>query len=94
MSSINSILKEKDMDIDFSALEQLLTNIGWLEGVIYVVIISRLTRNVKYYLRIFEISFASFLSSSNTGTALDLCIVAIPISFLSPEYTFLSSLVF
>ena len=37
MSSINSILKEKDMDIDFSALEQLLTNIGWLEGVIYVI---------------------------------------------------------
>ncbi len=25
------------MDIDFSALEQLLTNIGWLEGVIYII---------------------------------------------------------
>ena len=37
MSSINSILKERDMDIDFSALEQLLTNIGWIEGVIYVI---------------------------------------------------------
>ena len=37
MSSINTISKEKDMDIDFSALEQLLTNIGWIEGVIYVV---------------------------------------------------------
>ena len=37
-------------------------------------------------------SFASFLSSSNTGTALDLCIVAMPISFLSPEYTFVSCL--
>ena len=37
MSSINTILKEKDMDIDFSALEQLLTNIGWIEGVIYVI---------------------------------------------------------
>ena len=37
MSSINTILKEIDMDIDFSALEQLLTNIGWIEGVIYVI---------------------------------------------------------
>ena len=37
MSSINTILNEIDMDIDFSALEQLLTNIGWIEGVIYVV---------------------------------------------------------
>ena len=36
MSSINTILKEIDMDIDFSALEQLLTNIGWIEGAIYV----------------------------------------------------------
>jgi len=25
------------MDIDFSALEQLLTNTGWVEGIIYVV---------------------------------------------------------
>lgn len=37
MSSINTILKEIDMDIDFSALEQLLTNIGWVEGAIYVI---------------------------------------------------------
>ncbi len=37
MSSINSMIKEINMDIDFSALEQLLTNIGWLEGVIYVI---------------------------------------------------------
>ena len=36
MSSINTILKEIDMNIDFSALEQLLTNIGWVEGAIYV----------------------------------------------------------
>ena len=31
------MIKEINMDIDFSALEQLLTNIGWLEGVIYVI---------------------------------------------------------
>ncbi len=37
MSSINSMIKEINMDIDFSALEQLLTNIGWLEGVIYII---------------------------------------------------------
>ena len=37
MSSINTISKEKDMDIDFSAIEQLLTNIGWIEGILYVI---------------------------------------------------------
>ena len=37
MSSINNMIKEINMDIDFSALEQLLTNIGWLEGVIYII---------------------------------------------------------
>ena len=37
MSSINTILKERNMDIDFGALEQLLTNTGWVEGIIYVI---------------------------------------------------------
>ena len=49
-----------------------------------IVIILVLGRKSTIYLRILDMSSAS--CSENTGTALDLCRVAIPI-ILSPEYT-------